>query len=262
MLPAPKTAPGQSQAEKYPATTRHLRRWNNRGGQNAKYGTVWTDEMREAVLVRFENGATISEIILLMGISRQTFYNWINAEGKEDFTQTINVGVNIAKAWWINRGREALGDKGFNARVYEFMLRNLYGWTGINPQDSLPPGSAGTEGEEVAGVRDTVDVQEIIRMAKEHPIEVEYEVVPNGKEAPEPEPEKEEAPKEQVAVRKKKAGKKRTKAPPKPKGLKKENTDDRRQRQRDGNRQGAKKRKKKAARGRSKKQTRVQGGNR
>lgn len=153
-----------------PDSRKRRARW---GGHNAKYPTVWTDEMREAVLVAFEGGATTTEIIVLLGISRQTFYNWMNAEGKEDFTLTINVGVNIAKAWWINCGRKALRDKGFNSRTYEFMLRHLYGWTGINPQDSLPPGSAGTEGEESAGVRDAVDVHEIIRRARENPIDVD-----------------------------------------------------------------------------------------
>lgn len=197
----------QSLVEKYPLTMRYM-------GRAYKYRDVWTPETREAVLQACAEGASVVEIAIdVMGITPETFYQWLEAEGCEDFTNTIRMGYYIAKAWWLRQGRVHLSSKDFNHKLWECNMRNKYAWHGANPQENFPQLAAGGgEEDESSGVRETVDAEAIIAEAQKYDaLTVEYTEV---QEQP-----KEEVP-DRLKMSKRKAKKKAKKKPPLPPGAK------------------------------------------
>lgn len=134
-------------------------------GRPSKFGEIWRPEKMEEVLQLFSQGASLDEVVACLGISRTTFYNWINSSDKQQFTEIMRIGVQLAKAWWDCQGRDGLTQGPFNARLWEVNMRNRYGWMGRDQAEEALPGKA-RELSEVESVRQTVDVAAIIQAAE------------------------------------------------------------------------------------------------
>lgn len=55
-------------------------------------------------------------------------YDWTNRH--KSFAEAKKVGEALCKQWWINMGRGAVGGKipNFNASVWIFTMKNMFGW--------------------------------------------------------------------------------------------------------------------------------------
>lgn len=77
-------------------------------GRPSKFYAVWTPEKAEEVLQRFSHAASVDEVAGCLGITRPTLSSWLNAPDKAEFLQVMQIGVQLAHAWWDRQGREGL----------------------------------------------------------------------------------------------------------------------------------------------------------
>jgi hypothetical protein len=80
----------------------------------------------DEVLALYEEGGSDVEACKILGVT-QTKFDQLYADIPA-FASLIDHGRTISKAWWYKMGRKALSDKGFNSTVYNFAMKNLYGW--------------------------------------------------------------------------------------------------------------------------------------
>lgn len=79
-----------------------------------------------ALLELYEQGAGDIEIARHLKITIKRFYQLI--EEVPAFAEFVEQGNTLAQAWWIEKGRTALWDKTFNVTLYNFNMKNRYGW--------------------------------------------------------------------------------------------------------------------------------------
>lgn len=76
----------------------------------------------------FTNGQSVAEVAVTLGISRATFYNWVDKYPK--FREAYSQGQFISEAWWMQAGR--LGMMGriqnVNAAMWIFNMKNRFKW--------------------------------------------------------------------------------------------------------------------------------------
>jgi predicted transcriptional regulator len=85
----------------------------------------------EEVITLMKEGGSMVEVAALLGITRTTLYDWINPESsrfKEELSNTIKRGVDLAEAWWVKQGRVNLTNKDFNATLFYMNMKNRFGW--------------------------------------------------------------------------------------------------------------------------------------
>lgn len=80
----------------------------------------------EALLGLYEQGAGDIEIARHLKITIKRFYQLI--EEVPAFAEFVEQGNTLAQAWWIEKGRTSLWDKTFNVALYNFNMKNRYGW--------------------------------------------------------------------------------------------------------------------------------------
>lgn len=88
----------------------------------AKATTPNWDELLEL----YAEGASDIEIARALGITAARFYNLI--EEVPSFANFVERGRTLAQAWWYSAGRKNLFTKEFNTTLYNFNMKNRFGW--------------------------------------------------------------------------------------------------------------------------------------
>lgn len=80
----------------------------------------------EALIEAYSDGAGDIEIARLLKITKKKFYALI--EESPAFAEFVERGRTLSEAWWYERGRTALFDKTLNVALYNFIMKNRFGW--------------------------------------------------------------------------------------------------------------------------------------
>lgn len=80
----------------------------------------------EALLRQYGEGASDVEIARLLKLTIKRFYQL--CEESPAFGEFAEKGRTLAQAWWYEKGRTALFDKTFNTALWNFNMKNRYGW--------------------------------------------------------------------------------------------------------------------------------------
>lgn len=74
----------------------------------------------------YADGASDVEIARLLGITLAKFYHFY--ETNPAFADFVESGRTLAQAWWYSQMRKGLWDKRFNTPLFNFVMKNRYGW--------------------------------------------------------------------------------------------------------------------------------------
>jgi hypothetical protein len=91
-------------------------------GRPSKYDPKYC----QTVIDLMSEGASIEELVLELGICKQTIYNW--QQEHPDFLDAIKTGVELSEGWWKREGRKALRDKDFSYTGWYMNMKNRFGW--------------------------------------------------------------------------------------------------------------------------------------
>lgn len=80
----------------------------------------------ELVKAKYEEGGSDIEVACLLGLTRKGFYQL--AEDEPDFAKLVDKGRAVAEAWWYSQGRLGLNREKFQTALYNFQMKNRYGW--------------------------------------------------------------------------------------------------------------------------------------
>lgn len=80
----------------------------------------------EKVKLKYAAGGSDIEVAVLLGLTRKGFYQLI--EDEPDFAKLVDKGRALAEAWWYEQGRLALNKEKFQTALYNFQMKNRYGW--------------------------------------------------------------------------------------------------------------------------------------
>lgn len=94
----------------------------------------------EIMISLSEEGASIIELAVELGISRDTFYEISKRE--EEFSDTVKKCKDLSEAWWTRKGRKNLENKDFNYTGWYMNMKNRFGWTDKQEIDHTTKGSA------------------------------------------------------------------------------------------------------------------------
>ena len=83
----------------------------------------------------FENGESVVEVCVALGISRETFYDWCDKH--KEFKRGYEQGLLLSQAWWERLGRAgSLGSQKINPATWIFNMKNRFKWTDRNQVES------------------------------------------------------------------------------------------------------------------------------
>lgn len=74
----------------------------------------------------YAEGASDVEIAALLGLTTAKFYQLL--EEQPAFAMIVEKGRTLAHAWYMGVGRKNLWNKEFNTALYNFQMKNRYGW--------------------------------------------------------------------------------------------------------------------------------------
>lgn len=80
----------------------------------------------QVLLQAYEEGAADVEIARLLKITIARFYEL--AEESPAFAEFVERGRTLSQAWWYEKGRTGLYSKDFNTALWNFNMKNRYGW--------------------------------------------------------------------------------------------------------------------------------------
>lgn len=80
----------------------------------------------QKVQSKYEEGGSDIEVAALLGLTRKEFYALIEEE--PDFAKIVDKGRAVAEAWWYSMGRRALTWDKFQSSLYNFQMKNRFGW--------------------------------------------------------------------------------------------------------------------------------------
>lgn len=78
------------------------------------------------LIAEYEEGASDIEIAKLLKITINRFYELI--EESPAFAEFVERGRTVSRAWWEAAGRRNLWNKEFNTSLWNFNMKNRYGW--------------------------------------------------------------------------------------------------------------------------------------
>lgn len=96
------------------------------GGQPHAYNP---DEMNPVILDLAENGASLTEICVAIGIVRATAYNWMNPDHdsyNSQFLDVITKAKELSQGWWERQGRVNLNNKEFNSTLFNKQIAGRF----------------------------------------------------------------------------------------------------------------------------------------
>ena len=103
----------------------------NKGGRpKAKLDSL-PKGWQKAILNLFSEGASQTEVMAWIWEQRGSFSDdlwdrWLKEE--PEFSGVIKKGIQLEKAWWERRGREALENKNFSYTGWYMNMKNRFGW--------------------------------------------------------------------------------------------------------------------------------------
>lgn len=94
----------------------------NKPGRPTKY----RPEMCQQVIDYMKEGKSLTQVSVLLGISKETLYQW--KDTYPDFSDAIKVGIDAAQAWWEEFGQQKIGEgsNAMNATAYIFTMKNRF----------------------------------------------------------------------------------------------------------------------------------------
>jgi|TARA_R100001530_G_C4254919_1_gene138878 transposase-like protein len=136
--------------------------------KKSKYETIWTDIMSRRVEALFDQGGSIIEVSRLIGISRSTFYAWLNGTDtlKKPFREVVSIGKEAAEAWWMRQGRENIENRSFNNSLYQFNMLNRWNWNSNKKEEKKEIEYKGT-----VEVKKAVDWEAVVEKQKAQAME-------------------------------------------------------------------------------------------
>ena len=81
---------------------------------------------KETILTLSEEGASIIELSVEIGISRDTFYELSKRD--EEFSDTVKRCKDLSEAWWTKKGRKNLENKDFSYTGWYMNMKNRFNW--------------------------------------------------------------------------------------------------------------------------------------
>jgi hypothetical protein len=87
---------------------------------------IITEAQRDQMLELAKEGASIVELSVELGISRETFYDISDRDPL--FSDTIKKCKQLSEAWWEKKGRTNLENKDFNYTGWYMNMKNRFGW--------------------------------------------------------------------------------------------------------------------------------------
>lgn len=98
------------------------------GASNHKAPSSFVQEKPLAVQAQeaYDAGAHDAEIHKILGISVSKFNELYDKDAS--FRKVIDQGRVASKAWWLAQARHNLTNKNFNTALWNFNMKNRYGW--------------------------------------------------------------------------------------------------------------------------------------
>ena len=92
------------------------------------YTKKYDDAIAEKLPAMFENGESVVEVCVQLGINRDTFYDWCKKHKK--FNKAYEQGKLLSQAWWEKLGRAgSLGTQKINPATWIFNMKNRFKWS-------------------------------------------------------------------------------------------------------------------------------------
>ncbi len=87
---------------------------------------LYEPEMCERVREYGAAGKSRAQMAAKLGVSRKTIYEWIKVH--PDFNEAMEDAVDLALAWWEDKGQAGLdaGAGNFNATAFIFQMKNRF----------------------------------------------------------------------------------------------------------------------------------------
>lgn len=123
-------------------------------GQPTKYRKT----MCAKAVAAYQDGKNNNQVMLVLGISRKTFYDWINKH--PDFEAAVEIGRLHAEDHWIELMKENIlltagpGGQKFNTSGWIFYMKNNFRWKDQRAVELSGPGGGPLELDEWASLTD------------------------------------------------------------------------------------------------------------
>ena len=95
---------------------------------SSKFFKIWNDDIERQILQLYTEGASDIEVIALLGINQDTFYEWLKKDNEDfkPFSETIKTGKILSQCWWEKHGRVQLENKDFNNTLWFMNMKNRF----------------------------------------------------------------------------------------------------------------------------------------
>lgn len=80
----------------------------------------------EGALTNYSEGGSDVEVAKILNITIGRFFQLY--EETPTFADFVDKGRTLSQAWWYETGRKALFTKEFNPGLYNFVMKNRFGW--------------------------------------------------------------------------------------------------------------------------------------
>lgn len=85
----------------------------------------------------YSEGASDPEIARALNITMKKFYELV--EDVPQFAQFVELGRTLSMAWWYEKGRTGLFADKFNSTLFNFNMKNRFGWADKTDINSSTP---------------------------------------------------------------------------------------------------------------------------
>lgn len=94
-------------------------------------------DWREVALANYKEGASDTEVTVALQIPYREFLNCMDTD--TEFRQIVEMGRDLAKAFWYEVGRKNVKNNKFNTTLWYANMKNRYGWSDKVTTDSAKP---------------------------------------------------------------------------------------------------------------------------
>lgn len=84
------------------------------------------DWEKDAINLYAEGASDIEVRVKVLRISNDLWGRFLKEEPK--FSETITHGRELAKVWWMEKGRKGVDSREVNPKMFELNMMNRYGW--------------------------------------------------------------------------------------------------------------------------------------
>lgn len=89
--------------------------------------SILPSNWKEIVLEQYNQGASDTEIRAELCITPTAWYKLM--DDSMEFYDTVVLGRQFAKAWWMKVGRTSLNERNFNAYLWYKNMQNRFAWS-------------------------------------------------------------------------------------------------------------------------------------